>query len=838
MFKKSKRILWLLNHKTLMPYEVPLMQRLGFEVFVPKIFPRTGLRNSAVDASYDAALSLPAAVLRTLNGFNFYEDAWTPDIVTLLNRYFACVFVIPHLSVVEQAVDQFEGQIVLRAFGLDNESTYKRFLEDLHGPLIMHKIANIQHRFWFGEGYDHLHEVEPPLFQDRRLFLPIGIPDSFFADAGQWSGQERKILFVCPNAVTDPYYSRIYRQFKQDFGDLPHVIVGAQDAPIDDPQVAGFVTDAELHRLYRDCAVLYYHSTELRHVHYSPVEAAIDGMPVVFHAHSLLGRLSRGADKGAVDSVAEARDLIERILAGDQQLIQDIRSDQREIAYLFSDAYCAPTWKKQMQERGFMKAMAPRSPLTVMATEMVRSLRKRHAQGRLKVDPHQEVLHPPMATLTADEARARYGSSLYDGIAFNTPDFPPVVDLVNGVCANESWGRWSNGAKVTILLRHKLEGEFRFMLQAMGYQDNAGQPVQVRIGTQVRVARLVDATQDAKPQWLPFDLKRPTHLIEIDVPHPIRPPGDTRELGIGLIAIGAAPPIRLRMQDARATLGGSLEDGWSLNDPTPPVFVESVDGLGAPEAWGCWSDGDQIRIVLRHTLEGRFRLMLRAVGYRDNAGLPVVVRIGAQAKSTRLVDNPADAQPQWLHFELPQPANVIEIDVPRPIRPDGDTRKLGIGLMALGVAPAVELGLADARARLGATLEDGWRFNDVELPAFVESVQGLYEPEPWGRWSRGDQVVIELKHLLVGRFDLQLRIVGYGPNVDLPVTLRIGSQERTFRPVAELGDRVTLEFDLQVPSNVIEVDVPAATSPPGDPRRLGLGFSEMRLVPVDSSADG
>ncbi|RYE56612.1 MAG: hypothetical protein EOP20_08675, partial [Hyphomicrobiales bacterium] len=429
-------------------------------------------------------------------------------------------------------MDQFEGQIVLRAFGLENNSTYRQFLEDLHGPMILRKIAGIQDRFWFGEGYDHLHEIEPALFKQRRLFLPIGIPESFFATAGQWTGKDRKILFVCPNAITDPYYSDIYQQFKRDFGDLPHVIVGAQDVPIDDPHAAGFVSDAELKRLYLECAVLYYHSIEVRHVHYSPVEVAINGMPVVFHADSLLGRLSCGADIGQVTSVAEARALIERILANDRQLISAIRQDQREIAYLFSDAYCGPMWKRQIEERGFMKAMSPRSPIAILATELARTLLKPYAHGRLRAEPHQTGLKPALATLTAHEAREAFGASLYDGLDFNAADFPPpVIDFVDGVGMREDWGRWSNGAKITIVLKHKLEGRFRLWLHAMGYDGNAGVLVPVRIGDQVQTAKLSGALEDARPQWLAFDLPQPASMIEIDVPHPVRPDNDLRELG-------------------------------------------------------------------------------------------------------------------------------------------------------------------------------------------------------------------------------------------------------------------------------------------------------------------
>ena len=60
MFHRNKRILWLLNHKTLMPYEAQLLLNLGFEVFVPKVIPKAvSFRSGAVDFAYDGSLTIP-----------------------------------------------------------------------------------------------------------------------------------------------------------------------------------------------------------------------------------------------------------------------------------------------------------------------------------------------------------------------------------------------------------------------------------------------------------------------------------------------------------------------------------------------------------------------------------------------------------------------------------------------------------------------------------------------------------------------------------------------------------------------------------------------------------
>ncbi|MBC7983424.1 MAG: hypothetical protein H7Y02_06170, partial [Candidatus Obscuribacterales bacterium] len=555
MFKKNKRILWLLNHRTLMPYEASLIQRLGFEIYVPKIIPKTDFRSGAIDFSYDSSLSLPDWALRELNRFNFYENAWTSKIVTIVNRYFGSAFIMPYARQASEAVENFEGQLVLRAFGLPNDQSYKRALDFLYGTLMLRKIKGIKHRFWFGEGYDNVHECDDRLFEERALLLPIGVPDVFFATAGQWTGSEKKILLVCPNILSAPYYADIYQRFKRDFGRFPHVIVGYQEVPVSDPHVLGFVSDDQLERLYLNCAVLYYPSTELRHVHYSPIEAAINGMPVIFFENSLLARLGGSAQKGRVSSVSEAQQLVERILANDIELIAEIKADQREIAFHFSDEYCRKVWKAQMEERGFMQTLKENSRLSTLIIEAKRTLLTPFAHGRTKINPHKLAIEPSRTSLTAQQAIEIFGRSLYEGITFRDPEFSEMVDYIDGLSSAEDWGRWSISEKVVIVLKHTLIGEFRLFIRGVAFGKNASTNVPIRIGDQIQNVRLPAGLDQATGAWLRFNLKRSSNVIEITVPHPTRPEVDARTIGVGLIELRAAPPVTLSATEARNALG-------------------------------------------------------------------------------------------------------------------------------------------------------------------------------------------------------------------------------------------------------------------------------------------
>jgi predicted O-methyltransferase YrrM len=408
MFKRNQRILWLINHRTLMPFEARLIADLGFEIFVPKVIPNSpSFRSGAIDLSYDTTLTIPPAVLARLNKFNFYEDVWRDDIVTLTNRYFGTAFVIPYAIQVKEALKKFEGQIMFRAFGLDNSQTYERVLTALYGTDLLAEIAAAGKRFWFAAGYEYLSECEPPLFKDREIVLPVGVSDSAWRIAGSYTGIDKRILFVCPSCVTNPYYSEVYRKFKRELGDLPHVIVGTQDVPVNDAHVLGFVPDDELFRLYRECAVMYYPSQERRHVHYTPIEAAITGMPVMYYAESLLGRLTPEVRLGRCTSHLEARQSVERILSGDSSYIKTIRNDQRTLANKFTPGYCKAVWERNFRARGFQDAVRPELASVVTRRELKRLLLQPFARGLSSIPQKNQ----PLITARASLMRKIFGEA-------------------------------------------------------------------------------------------------------------------------------------------------------------------------------------------------------------------------------------------------------------------------------------------------------------------------------------------------------------------------------------------------------------------------------------------
>jgi hypothetical protein len=832
MFNKHKRILWLLNHRTLMPYECALIRRLGFEVFVPKVIPDGSFRSGFVDYSHDSSLSIPTRVLERLNTFNFYENVWPSEIVGMVNRYFGSAFVMAYGVQFEEAVDNFEGQIVLRAFGLLGDQTYGEVLEVLYGSRIRRKLSEIGSRFWFGEGYDNLHEIEKPAFAARSLFLPLGIPERLWLRADEWRQTDNSILFLCPNIVSTPYYADMYAGFKREFGDLPHRIVGAQDVPVDDPHVTGFVSDEELERLYLSCSVLYYPSMEPRHVHYFPIEAMIKGMPVVYFEGSLMDRLCGRASSGRAASACEARTIVERVLDGDADLVSKIRHDQRGVFSHFTDAFCYEMWKRQMEERGFNAALAGRSRRRIMRDEVVRTVLKPVARGKTRIDPHRGTRRLETTRMSAEQAAVEVGSTIADGIDFSSPTLPNHVNEISGLHRPEEWGRWSSGDRVAISLKHTLNGEFRLFVQAVGYGQNAGAFVRVKIGSQTRMLRLPGHNDDHLGSSLHFKMRKPSNIVQFHVPYPTAVSAGGRTVGMGLVRIAALPPVVLDEEAARARFGQSAADGIDFTRPGLPDFVEAVEGISTIEPWGRRSTARLIRIELRHVLQGNFRLFIQGFRMGAAAATSIPIRIGSQ---TRNWDAPASIEARscsCLDYNLKTPSNVIEIVVPRRNRGSSGAESEGVGLVRLFTAPPVALDQSEAAVALGRSLADGIDFSACDLPDFVTAFTGLSEAEPWGRWSIGKNVTISLEHVLVGEFRLFVRAVGYGRNAGSSMSVRVGSQRRTalLPNGADPGPGAYLQFDLKKPASVIDIAVGHATQPPSDNRVLGVGLVALALA--------
>ena len=343
-----KRILWIVNHKTLMSGEVPVLRSLGFEVFVPKILPAhdRGFRSAGVTYDYDAALDIAPAALRVLNDQNFFEQCWAPTVAQIINRYFdviVCHFTY-YTTPLREAALKFQGLLIARAFGRECSQTYGEFRTFVPHPTLLEDIRAMERRFIFAQAYDNLAEIEEFPLRSRAHTITVPLPKFISPHANTWTGTGSKAVFLCPAIANGGYYARVYQTIKRDFGDLPHLIFGSQTRPVRDPAVLPFVSDAALIDLYRSAPVFVYCSTEPRHVHYSPLEAMVVGTPVLYLEGGLIDRLAGARLPGGCADVPEMKMKARRVVEGDRSLAEAVRSEQGRVLDTFATEVVKRQW--------------------------------------------------------------------------------------------------------------------------------------------------------------------------------------------------------------------------------------------------------------------------------------------------------------------------------------------------------------------------------------------------------------------------------------------------------------------------------------------------------------
>ena len=346
MLASEKRALWLLNHSILRDFEVPLLVKFGIEVFIPKKFPRDEANLSAsVTYTYDTTLSIPSDLLQKMNEFDFYSFDWPVTLKDDINSHFDIVICAFFPQMVNAVCKAFQGNIYLRAFGREGDMTYANLIKTYCDNNVIDRI-NRRDRIWFASAYSNIALNEPRWLRKINVTLPLGLPREYYATQYQWRGGCNQILFVCPRIKSSGYYNQVYKEFKTNFGDLPHIIAGAQpEAVVEDKNVTGFVDPQKYQELKNTCAVMFYSSREKRHLHYHPLEAIISGMPLIYMTGGMLHYLARSKLPGCCDTLGEARQKIIRILNGEKELIKKITDTQKVLADEFNHERIEFAWK-------------------------------------------------------------------------------------------------------------------------------------------------------------------------------------------------------------------------------------------------------------------------------------------------------------------------------------------------------------------------------------------------------------------------------------------------------------------------------------------------------------
>ncbi len=344
--EKKMRVMWLLNHKSAMAFEIPALKKNGVsEIFLPKIIPDDPtFRSASISYEEDKNLTIPNELLKSLNGINWYRDRVSPELWEEINKYFDVIFFILYdYFCLEQFLLNFKGALVLRAYGLPFGLTYSGLINERCNLKITELISK-RGNFFFGQAYDNLAEIEEDYLKNKALYLPLGLPPKKKSMVNK--GGSGKLLFVLPDIRMVPDHQENYKMFSETFKDIPRWIGGSQILEHKGSEVLGYLSDEEYRKVMETSEVMFYHSNQPRHLFYHPLEAMEIGLPVIFLSGGMLDNIGGGSLPGRAKNYKEAKVKIQRILSGDKSFRENCIQSQQIILKKLTLDYCLPYWKK------------------------------------------------------------------------------------------------------------------------------------------------------------------------------------------------------------------------------------------------------------------------------------------------------------------------------------------------------------------------------------------------------------------------------------------------------------------------------------------------------------
>jgi hypothetical protein len=311
----------------------------GFGAFIPKKNTLSPIETTCNDPyKYDYSLrNIDINDLHTLNDIDWYNNdtVLSPYAMNLLNSTFKCIFLTLLTSgkLLTQLIKYFNGLIYYRIFGDSADNVYALTLSK-------HASPNVKYIFCFEEIYTFEQSLSSFFNSNNSLIVPLGCPDNFIKKhENTYKGTINSICFVCSKINQCPYYTRVYNEFVKNVGTkYEYVLLGKNNETLIDANKFNNLSDDAYFNKMSECKLMYYHSTEPRHLHYHPIEALIIGLPVLFHKESLLNSFFMNSP-GKCHDLVEVHAKIARILNNDVEFINEIKKEQEKVAYKFKIAH-------------------------------------------------------------------------------------------------------------------------------------------------------------------------------------------------------------------------------------------------------------------------------------------------------------------------------------------------------------------------------------------------------------------------------------------------------------------------------------------------------------------
>ena len=130
----------------------------------------------------------------------------------------------------------------------------------------------------------------------------------------------------------------------------------------------------------------------------------------------------------------------------------------------------------------------------------------------------------------------------------------------------------------------------------------------------------------------------------------------------------------------------TLAEGIDFKKPGYPTFLKSVQGIAPHEPWGAWTDGSVATIQFNQPLPKQFVLEITGGAWGANVNKPVRIMIGDVQKEAIFKGDPfSGSETVSLDYTTTGENDSIQIIVPSPVGNSKDTRKIGVGLIALKI---------------------------------------------------------------------------------------------------------------------------------------------------------
>ena len=288
-------ILYLLNHKILSDFEIPILIKNNFGVYLPKIYNSLSPYDSINHNNhyiYDSSLNINTNDFNYLNNYDFFNkcDSYNEELMNIINNNFNVIFIVlyANMTLIDFLVKNFNGTIYLRFFGRERDLSYSDFFKSYQ---YLSNTSKLKFIFSYKEIIDFEFNNNNFFHINNSLYIPLGIPDYFFNKYNNTynnSNNYNNFVFICSKINVCEYYTQIYNDFNNLLIDFNFVILGRNNINVNDNRIKNNLNDHDYYMQMTNSIAMYYHGKEPRHLHYHPIEAIIIGLPIIFHAESLL----------------------------------------------------------------------------------------------------------------------------------------------------------------------------------------------------------------------------------------------------------------------------------------------------------------------------------------------------------------------------------------------------------------------------------------------------------------------------------------------------------------------------------------------------------------------